>query len=238
MAVRVIHYNAADREEHGDLALRRNSFISESDDFNFNDIFQLDKNHTGWILTPLDVEGKPLFDVNGALISEPIEISNGFNFNSEGDYYKIVSEFDKAPIATSTKALNYLTVTIVAIILFLEVAIVFTLPQQISGDTSFNREIMIQRCETEIDAIRRKLKKSKSDNSALHRQAIVFVQTEMNRVSEFFRENRFQLSADQLELFYANLAKYSDIQQQLDSGLDFYHKAVPSINNWLETNLK
>ncbi len=237
MAVRVIYYSAADREKHGDLALRRKSFISQEDSFKFENIFELEKSSDGWLITPLSSQS-PLFDSDGALIPEGKKISNGFSFNDENNFYKVVSEFKKVPVAKTTKAFNYITALIVAIILFLEVAVVFTLPKQVDGDSNLNREIMVQRCETKIDFIRGKLKVSnKSDDTLLQRQAMIFIKLEMNRVSEFFRENRFRLTLEQLNLFYSNLEKYDQVRQKLVDGLDFNYKEKPNIDVWINKKL-
>ncbi len=237
MAVRVIYYTNEDLIEHGDLALRRKSVVLKESAFEYEKLFRLEEQKHGWIFTPLQVETQPLFH-DEQLISGPMEVKNGFCFNSSDTFYKLIAEFPKAALSKKTKLFSLLTALVVALILVAETLLVIWLPKQLDDMSNLSQKIIVQQCESDLDQMRGSLRKWKGDKKTLSGAAVVFVLRELNRVADYFRANRELFTMDEVNVMRRRLDNYRELVDKLKQGVDFDKKVIPDVEGWIERNCK
>lgn len=235
MTVRVIYYTAEDLETHGDLELRRKSDVVKDKKFNYNDVFKLEELKHGWSLTPLNPAENPLFH-NEEVISETTTVKNGFTFNSSTTFYKLIAEFPPAERSAKNKLFSILTAGIVTLILVIELLLVILLPVMQEQDSGKAQRVAVQRCENDINAIRGKLKTDKEKNKEFTNAAILFLRKELNRLTEYFRNNRDYMTIEEIELMRSRLTNYNKLADKLSGEIDFDQKVIPDVNSWIERN--
>ena len=235
MTIRVIYYTADDRKKYGDLQMRRQSTLFDEHNFQFEDVFSLSERDGKWFLKPN--QNTTLFS-NEELITEEHAIKNGYTFNSADRFYKIVHELSYVPRSPMGSAISFITAIIILLILFAELFLVVWLPKKWSELADLSKQVTIQKSELKIDSVRGRFRKKAKKSSASHKEAQVFLFKEMNRIADYFRENRNRMTIEEVQAMYERLKSYEKVADMLDAGIDFDKKVQPNVAKWLEEKCK
>ncbi len=235
MTIRIIYYTAEDRKAHGDMQMRRKSELFTDHNFTFENSFSVREEKDNWFLTPLSDE--PLF-CDGVLIEEEVKVSNGYTFNSSNTFYKLVHDLSYVPRSSLGSIISILTFIIISLILFSELFLVVWLPKKWSELADLSKQVMVQQSEGKIDAVRHRFRNKRKDETTSQRAASSFLFKEMNRIADYFRENRTVMSVEEVRSMYSRILMYDKLADMLDEGLDFDKKIKPNISLWVDENCK
>ena len=235
MTIRVIYYTADDRKKYGDLQMRRQSTLFDEHNFQFQDVFSLREEGGKWFIKPVNQTN--LFS-DEELISGEQLIKNGYTFNSSDTFYKIVHELSYVPRSRMGTFISYMTALIILLILFSELFLVVWLPKKWSELADLSKQVTIQKSEIKIDTVRNRFRSKIKNASLTQKEAQIFLFKEMNRIADYFRENRKFMSIEEVQAMYERLKSYEKIADMIDDGIDFDRKVEPSIGQWLEEKCK
>lgn len=237
MAVRVIYYTNEELIEHGDLELRRKSAVYSENSFEHENLFRLDELKQGWRFSPLQEGVVPLFH-DEKLISGPIEIKNGFTFNSAECFYKIVAEFPKAPPSAMNKLLFRITALLTALILIAEAILVIWLPKELDRRKDLEKKVVVQKCGKSIDRMRGQLRNWQAKKKDLTGPAVVFTLKRLNQIAEYFRANRDFLTMEEVLVIRERLEDYQGLIDRFEKGINFDQRVEPDVEGWIDKNCK
>ncbi|MGL4855044.1 MAG: hypothetical protein ACRC37_07310 [Lentisphaeria bacterium] len=235
MSVRLIYYKASEREEKGDLALRRTSEIFAEDNFSYKDLFTLEQREKGWLFTPK--KGATIFH-DEKLLSGPLEIVNGFSFNTSEVFYKILSEYPVVERSRNMKIINWITAVFVSLVILMEIFVVVWLPYDLSKAEDLGREKMVQRSELLLDRLRSKTRNVSKEKAPLHQHATEFVNSQLNILADYFRKNHQRMSVEEVNNFYQLLIKYQDVEAMLGENFNVFQQTRPDLNGWINSRLE
>jgi hypothetical protein len=235
MTIRVIYYTAEDRKKYGDLQMRRQSALFEEHSFKFQDIFSFREENGKWFIKPLNEHR--LF-ANDELILQEQAITNGYTFNNSDTFFKIVHEFEYVPRSRMGTFISLLTGLIIMLILFSELFLVIWLPKKWSELADLSKQVTIQKSEIKIDIVRSRFRKKVKNATVTQKEAQVFLFKEMNRIADYFRDNRKLMSSEEVQAMFERLKGYEQLADMLDRGIDFDKKVKPDLAHWLNEQYK
>jgi hypothetical protein len=230
MTIRVIYYTVEDRKKYGDLQMRRQSALFEEHSFQFQDIFSFREENGKWFINPLN--DHRLF-ANEELITQEQAISNGYTFNNSDTFFKIVHQFEYVPRSKVGIFISLFTALIIILILFSELFLVIWLPKKWSELADLSKQVTIQKSEIKIDSIRNRFRKKEKETTVTHKEAQIFLFKEMNRIADYFRNNRKYMSTEEVQAMFERLKGYEQLANLLDQGIDFDKKVKPNLARWL-----
>lgn len=235
MTIRVIYYTADDRKKNGDLQMRRQSMIFDEHNFEFQDVFSMSEEDGKWFIKPIN---QTILFANEELISGRQAIKNGYTFNSTDTFYKIVHELSYVPRSRMGGFISFITALIILMILFAELFLVVWLPKKWSELADLSKQVTIQKSEIKIDSVRNRFRNKVKKATASQKEAQIFLFKEMNRIADYFRDNRKYMTIEEVQAMYDHIKSYEQLADMLEDGIDFNRKVEPSIGQWLDENCK
>jgi len=235
MTIRVIYYTADDRKKDGDLQMRRKSMLFEDHNFQFQDVFSLSEEGGKWFIEPIN---QSILFSDEELISGKQPIKNGFTFNSADTFYKIVHELSYVPRSSMGRFISFLTAVIILLILFSELFLVVWLPKKWSQLADLSKQVTIQKSEIKIDSVRNRFRHKVKGATLSQQEAQIFLFKEVNRIADYFRDNREKMSIKEVQSMYDRIKGYEQLADMIERGINFDRKVEPRIGQWLEVNCK
>jgi len=220
MAFRISKIKSSGEREESVLINNKEALISSSKEADLkadlpeNSSIKICETSSGCTLIPTSAS----FESKGQVIDKQFVIGYGGEFKlGEQLFYVTVTrenkltEFKKGHLATVALLMTWS-------LLAIQIIVPVWLPYKITSHKVEGRNMLLEKCSTQLDSLRRNIKNNKkamTQISPIHNDVMNNLQKEVDQISAIFREGREFMTTEQLKVLEEDISLYNKTIKKL-----------------------